>query len=165
MATMTQSDEFVLSMVRHYGRGGPVTFIQPEPEKLFCPIISADDHLLEPGDLFLDRLPSKLRDKAPHLGPGEDGAPWWVVEDTQVPILMVNGASGRTMSEWGLTASRPEDRISAWGLGPEGSSGRHGHDGGVGEPLLPFVAIRVRWVEVFQDDRQGTRTGMRPGVQ
>jgi predicted TIM-barrel fold metal-dependent hydrolase len=111
MATMTQSDEFVLSMVRHYGRGGPVTFIEPAPEKLFCPIISADDHLLEPGDLFLNRLPSKLRDNAPHLGPGEDGAPWWVVEDTQVPILMVNGASGRTMSEWGLTASRPDDEF------------------------------------------------------
>jgi predicted TIM-barrel fold metal-dependent hydrolase len=108
---MTQ-DEYVVKKVREYGRSGPVTFIdEPAPEAVFCPIISVDDHLLEPGDLFERRLPAKLRDRAPRLGPGEEGAPWWQVEDTSVPILMVNGASGRTMTEWSLTASRPEDEF------------------------------------------------------
>jgi predicted TIM-barrel fold metal-dependent hydrolase len=114
-SAMTQ-DEYVLQKVREYGRGGPVTFIaEPEPEKLFCPIISVDDHLLEPGDLFENRLSAKLKDRAPRLGTGEDGAPWWVIDDVAVPILMLNGACGRIMSEWSLTAVRFDElRRGVW---------------------------------------------------
>jgi predicted TIM-barrel fold metal-dependent hydrolase len=109
--TMTQ-DEYTIMKVRERGRGGATTFIdEPEAERVFCPIISADDHLLEPGDLFMQRLPAKWRDEAPRLGAGEDGAPWWEIERTRIPILMSNGASGRLMSEWSLQASRPLDEF------------------------------------------------------
>ena len=111
MVAMTQ-DEYTIIKVRERGRDGSVTFIdEPQPEPLFCPIISVDDHLLEPGDLFERRLPAKYRDQAPRLGPGEDGAPWWEVEGKALPILMSNGAAGRTMSEWSLAASRPADEF------------------------------------------------------
>jgi predicted TIM-barrel fold metal-dependent hydrolase len=111
MVAMTQ-DEYMIMKVRERGRGGPVTFIEEPPsEPLFCPVISVDDHLLEPGDLFERWLPARFRDVAPRLGPGENGAPWWEVEDMRVPILMSNGASGRPMSEWGLQASRPGDEF------------------------------------------------------
>ncbi len=109
-------DELILQKTRQYGRGRPVTFIdEPEPEKLFCPIISVDDHSLEPGDLFQSRLPAKFTDRAPHLGPGEEGAPWWVIEDVQVPIGMLNGAAGRPMTEWAPSAARfDEMREGVW---------------------------------------------------
>jgi predicted TIM-barrel fold metal-dependent hydrolase len=111
MATMSQ-DEYTIIKVRERGRGGSVTFIpEPAAEPLFCPVISVDDHLLEPGDLFEHRLPAKYRDSAPYLGPGEDGAPWWQIGDTRIPILMSNGAAGRVMTEWGLQASRPDEEF------------------------------------------------------
>jgi predicted TIM-barrel fold metal-dependent hydrolase len=111
MVAMTQ-DEYTIMKVRERGRSGPVTFIrEPAAEPLFCPVISVDDHLLEPGDLFERRLPARFRDAAPRLGPGEDGAPWWEIGDTRIPILLSNGASGRTMSEWSLQAARPADEF------------------------------------------------------
>jgi predicted TIM-barrel fold metal-dependent hydrolase len=111
MTAMTQ-DEYTLMKVRERGRGGSVSFIpEPAAEPLFCPVISVDDHLLEPGDLFERRLPARLRDAAPRLGPGEDGAPWWEIGDTRIPILLSNGASGRSMSEWSLQAARPSDEF------------------------------------------------------
>ena len=103
------ADEFVIMKVRETGRC-PVTFIdEPEAERLFCPMISVDDHALEPPSLFEGRLPTKFQDRAPHLGPGEDGAPWWVVEGAQIPIIMANGASGRPLAEWGYSACSYED--------------------------------------------------------
>lgn len=103
---MAGLDDYLLRKVREHGREGPVTFIdEPEPERILCPIISADDHALEPADMFSKRVPAKFSDRVPYLGPGEDGAPWWVIGDAQVPILLTNGASGRPMDEWGITAS------------------------------------------------------------
>ena len=60
------------------GRPSSVTFIpEPEPEELFAPIVSVDDHVLEPPDLFEGRLSPE---QAPHVDMGDDGAPRWVVD-------------------------------------------------------------------------------------
>jgi predicted TIM-barrel fold metal-dependent hydrolase len=110
-------DDYILQKVREHGRGGTtVTFIpEPEAEQVFCPMISVDDHALEPATLFEGRVPARLKDKVPYLGPGEDGAPWWVIDDAQVPILMHNGACGRPMQEWVLAASNFEEfRRGVW---------------------------------------------------
>jgi predicted TIM-barrel fold metal-dependent hydrolase len=116
MPPQESSDEYIVRKVREHGRQGTVTFIdEPEPEVVFCPIISVDDHALEPADLFAGRLPAKFRSRAPFLGLGEDGAPWWEIEDARVPILLLNGAVGRPMNEWALVASRYEEfREGAW---------------------------------------------------
>ena len=59
-------DDYLEKKVREYGRGGAVTFIdEPDPETLFCPIMSVDDHALEPPDLFQGRMPARLADRAP----------------------------------------------------------------------------------------------------
>jgi predicted TIM-barrel fold metal-dependent hydrolase len=102
--------------VRQHGRPGEVSFIdEPEAETVFCPIISVDDHALEPPTLFEGRMPAKLQDRAPHLVPGDGGAPWWNVEDALLPILMLNGASGRPMPEWGMMASTYDEmRRGVW---------------------------------------------------
>jgi hypothetical protein len=39
----------------------------PEPRHIRVPIISVDDHLIEPRDLFEGRLPAHLTDKAPRV--------------------------------------------------------------------------------------------------
>jgi predicted TIM-barrel fold metal-dependent hydrolase len=86
---------------RQRGRSGSVTFIdEPRPEEVFCPIISADDHMLEPATLFEGRLPSRLQEAAPSMQIQEDGARWWVIEGEAVPVTLLNGGCGRSMSEW-----------------------------------------------------------------
>ena len=93
-----------------------VTFIaEPSAEELFCPMISVDDHLLEPLDLFENRVPSSLADRVPRVREDEYGVPWWVVDDKSVPIHITNGASGREMSEWGMQPSKYEEfRRGVW---------------------------------------------------
>lgn len=92
------------------GRSRSVTFnAEPEPESLFCPIISVDDHLLEPPDLFETRVPSRIRASAPRVEVAEDGVPWWIIGDSRFPLLTVEGAAGRDFREWSLSTAAYED--------------------------------------------------------
>lgn len=112
----TTIDEYVAKKVREHGRGGTVSFIdEPEPEPLFCPIISVDDHALEPPDLFAERLPRKFAEQAPTCREQDDGAPWWIVDGALIPVIMANGAVGRPISEWAVRACRfDEFRRGVW---------------------------------------------------
>ena len=82
------------------GRKAPTRAEQPPTEDLFCPIVSADDHALEPADLFVERLPRALRDKAPRYAVGADGESWWEIEDKQAPMHMNDGAASIVRTEW-----------------------------------------------------------------
>jgi predicted TIM-barrel fold metal-dependent hydrolase len=109
VATRTIEENILMEVRANAALGleTPVTFIaEPEPEPLFCPIISADDHALEPDDLFEGRVPARLRDRAPRVDYDEAGYPWWVIDGRPTPLLLVNGGSGRTMSEWGTVPAR-----------------------------------------------------------
>src|SRR5689334_18918745 len=44
-------------------------------------VISADNHILEPRDLFVTRLPKEFRDRAPHVERGADGGDGWTWND------------------------------------------------------------------------------------
>ncbi len=76
-------------------------------------IISVDDHVVEPANLWIDRLPSKYHDVGPRIKrapmgevtfiggkltvkPGSEGAPadWWRYEDLRRPLLRVDSAVG-----------------------------------------------------------------------
>ena len=50
----------IANLVEKHGRSGSVTFIdEPDPEELFCPLISVDDHVLEPPTVFEGRMPAR----------------------------------------------------------------------------------------------------------
>lgn len=93
----------------------PCSFLpEPEPLELWCPVISVDDHVLEPATLF-DRVPARHRDVAPKLVHDDLGRPFWTVGATRMPIVGGNGASGRPMAEWNRGAMRFEDmRRAVW---------------------------------------------------
>src|SRR5688500_9697784 len=76
-------------------------------------IISVDDHVIEPPNVWLDRLPSKYHDVGPRIErmpleeitmiggayqikPGTDGPPcdWWIYEDLQMPHRRIIAAVG-----------------------------------------------------------------------
>jgi predicted TIM-barrel fold metal-dependent hydrolase len=48
-------------------------------------LISADSHVNEPGDLWVKRVPAKLRDRAPRLERFDDGDAW-IIEGVSDPI-------------------------------------------------------------------------------
>ena len=79
-------------------------------------IISVDDHVVEPPNVWQDRLPAKYarrrspgracahaRARVPRVdssrsSPGREGTPvdWWYYEDLKRPLLRLDSAVGRT---------------------------------------------------------------------
>jgi len=57
------------------------------------PVISADSHVVEPGDLWTTRLPVEFRDRAPHVRPREGGGGFVFVPTgaTPFPVAAVYG--------------------------------------------------------------------------
>jgi len=50
---------------------------EPEPREVKYTIISVDDHLVEPPDMFEGRLPAKLADRAPRIIETKRGHQVW----------------------------------------------------------------------------------------
>jgi predicted TIM-barrel fold metal-dependent hydrolase len=63
-------------------------------------LISADSHVIEPGDLFEKRLPANLRDRAPKLESTNGGSAWRVEGIEPVPFVAstVTGSGYRKAS-------------------------------------------------------------------
>ncbi len=50
-------------------------------------VVSVDDHVTEPPDLFVGRLPAKFAADAPHVERDDDSNDWWVFDHERVPLL------------------------------------------------------------------------------
>jgi predicted TIM-barrel fold metal-dependent hydrolase len=91
-------------------------------------IISADDHVVEPPDVWTSRLPARHRDVGPRIerAPvssmglvdgryayerGADGTPadWWLYEDLAVPHVLVSAAVGYAREDIGMKPITYED--------------------------------------------------------
>ena len=61
-------------------------------------VISADNHILEPRDLFTTRLPLEFRDRAPQVLRGKDGGDGWSWDGKTVErTLGIEATAGRTV--------------------------------------------------------------------
>lgn len=84
-------------------------------------IISVDDHVIEPPDLWTSRVPAKYRDAAPHVvlappgdvsitganyteAPGTEGKPvaWWMYGETRTQLKRLAAAAGYPKDEAGI---------------------------------------------------------------
>jgi hypothetical protein len=70
------------------------------------PVISVDDHLIEPPDLFEHRLPAALAPAAPRIMEQEDGTQSWVFEGKLYPNVGLNAVVGRPRAEWSMEPAR-----------------------------------------------------------
>jgi hypothetical protein len=78
-------------------------------------IISVDDHLVEPADLFVDRLPGALQDRAPKVVTESDGTEFWEFEGRNYPQIGLNAVVGRPKDEWSMEPARfDEMRRGCW---------------------------------------------------
>ena len=62
-------------------------------------LISVDDHVLEPPDLWVDRVPAKDRDRAPRMV--RDGATeYWFYESKRMPTSGLSAVAGKSKEEF-----------------------------------------------------------------
>ena len=91
-------------------------------------IISVDDHIVEPSDVWTSRMPARYKDAAPHIvrkempdvtfvggkltvneGGGTAPADWWIYEKLQRPLLRVDSAVGVPRDEVTMKGITYED--------------------------------------------------------
>jgi predicted TIM-barrel fold metal-dependent hydrolase len=65
-------------------------------------LVSVDDHLVEPPDMFEGRLPKKYQDDAPKFTVREDGTSAWKYGDEVIGNVALNAVSGRPPEEYGM---------------------------------------------------------------
>ncbi|HLG67943.1 MAG TPA: amidohydrolase family protein [Acidimicrobiales bacterium] len=78
----------------------------PEPRPRTLTVISVDDHLIEPPDLFEGRMPARLAERAPRLVESDDGSQAWVYEGSLYPNVGLNAVVGRPVEEWTMEPAR-----------------------------------------------------------
>jgi predicted TIM-barrel fold metal-dependent hydrolase len=65
-------------------------------------LISVDDHVVEPPDLFDGRLPGRDADRAPRVVRTDDGDDVWIFEGVKIPNIGLNAVAGRPKEEYGV---------------------------------------------------------------
>jgi predicted TIM-barrel fold metal-dependent hydrolase len=99
-------------------RTGTVTFL-PEPERRHrrYTVISVDDHIVEPPDLFEGRLPSGLASRAPKVVELDDRTQLWEFEGKRYPNIGFNAVVGRPIMEASFEPTRfDEMRRGSWDI-------------------------------------------------
>jgi predicted TIM-barrel fold metal-dependent hydrolase len=65
-------------------------------------LISVDDHVVEPPDVFEKHLPAKYQDIAPRIERQADGTDKWKFLDFEIPNVGLNAVAGRPPEEYGI---------------------------------------------------------------
>ena len=69
-------------------------------------LISVDDHLVEPPDMFVGRLANAYTERAPRVIQRSDGREMWLFEGVEIPNFGLNAVSGRPQEEYGIEPTR-----------------------------------------------------------
>ncbi|MDQ1431028.1 MAG: hypothetical protein QOF40_1630 [Actinomycetota bacterium] len=89
----------------------------PEPREVKYTIISVDDHLVEPPDMFEGRLPSKYQDLAPRIVETDQGHEVWEFDGKRYTQVGMNATAGRRPEFIKLEPTRFEDmRKGCWDI-------------------------------------------------
>src|SRR6185369_2558829 len=86
-----------LSWPRHqHERGGTAM----RPEELI--LVSVDDHVVEPPDMFKNHVPEQWKADAPRVVRKKDGSDVWVFQGEQILNIGLNAVVGRPPEEYGM---------------------------------------------------------------
>ncbi len=72
-------------------------------------LVSVDDHVVEPPNVFDGRLPAKYRDLAPKFVTKDDGTNVWRYEGAEMPNVALNAVAGRPPEEYGIEPTSFEE--------------------------------------------------------
>src|SRR5262245_52982904 len=65
-------------------------------------LVSVDDHLIEPPDLFVNHRDAKYLDRAPKLVRNDEGSDVWVFGPLVMETAALNAVAGRPKEEYGM---------------------------------------------------------------
>jgi predicted TIM-barrel fold metal-dependent hydrolase len=80
-------------------------------------LVSVDDHVVEPADMFEQHLPAsyRSRDDVPHVIRTDAGDDVWVYDDRLFPNIGLNAVAGRPRDEYGVDPTSFEEmRRGCW---------------------------------------------------
>jgi hypothetical protein len=63
-------------------------------------LVSVDDHILEPPNLWVDRVARKDRERAPHMETDTDGQEIWVYDGKRFPTPGLSAVAGKSKEEF-----------------------------------------------------------------
>jgi predicted TIM-barrel fold metal-dependent hydrolase len=87
----------------------------PEPRPRWATIFSADDHVVEPPDIFVGRFAARFADAAPRVVDTQGGGQAWRWLDQELPNIGFNAVAGRPPEELSFEPVRFEHmRSGAW---------------------------------------------------
>ena len=69
-------------------------------------LISVDDHICEPADMFDNHVPARWRDQAPRVVEEDDGVQQWYYGDVRGRNLGLNAVAGKPREYFNIDASR-----------------------------------------------------------
>lgn len=94
----------------------PPTFLpEPDPRARPLTIVSVDDHVVEPPDLFDGRMPARFADRIPRVVDVENGGQAWLYEGHVLPNVGLNAVAGRAIEEKSMEPTRFDHmRRGAW---------------------------------------------------
>lgn len=72
-------------------------------------LVSVDDHVVEPPNLFDDWLPSRFRDEAPNVVRKDDGTDVWRFGRAEIPNIGLNAVAGRPPEEYAIDPTSFDD--------------------------------------------------------
>ena len=88
----------------------PALFLpEPEAREVKYTVISVDDHLVEPPDMFEGRLPAKYQDLAPKIVTNKKGHEVWEFDGNTYTQVGMNAVAGRRMETMKMEPSRFAD--------------------------------------------------------
>jgi predicted TIM-barrel fold metal-dependent hydrolase len=78
-------------------------------------LVSVDDHVVEPPDVFEKHLPAKYQEFAPKLKEREDGTLAWYYYEHEITNVGLNAVAGRPKEEYGIEPTRLDEmRKGCW---------------------------------------------------
>ena len=98
-------------------RRAPTHGLLPDPpaQELRYTIISVDDHLVEPRDLFEGRVPARYAEDMPRVVAMPEGDEAWVFDGEIFRQMGLNAVAGRPRDDWSLEPTRfDEMRKGCW---------------------------------------------------
>ena len=82
---------------------------EPEPRPVRYTVISVDDHLVEPPDMFEGRLPRRFQDLAPKIVETAEGHEVWEFDGQLYFQVGLNAVVGRKREDWKVEPTRFEE--------------------------------------------------------
>jgi predicted TIM-barrel fold metal-dependent hydrolase len=69
-------------------------------------LVSVDDHIIAPREMFDGHIPERYRDRAPRVLTDDDGSEYWLFEGERAAYMGLNAVAGCPPEEYGLNPTR-----------------------------------------------------------